>query len=220
MPSVTRPHPTRWWHPHHGGGVPTGTVPPATPRRSLNSSAQRCSHLRSPGHHPCTAAAHGAHGGHRALSAVGFIECVVGPVCPHLCVTYTYSHTYATEVCVAAGYICPDCLPLCPDRGITYHRRRQRGTGGRCRSRIVRPPPVSHMRAVQYERAGDASVLQLVDSERPTPRRDEVRVAVRAASVNPVDVKRRELGTGPLPKVTGSDFAGALQPSGRPADAG
>jgi len=84
----------------------------------------------------------------------------------------------------------------------------------------VRPPPVSHMRAVQYERAGDASVLQLVDSERPTPRRDEVRVAVRAASVNPVDVKRRELGTGPLPKVTGSDFAGALQPSGRPADAG
>lgn len=74
----------------------------------------------------------------------------------------------------------------------------------------MRSPPVPHMRAVQYERAGDASVLQLVDHERPTPRRDEVLVAVRAASVNPVDVKRRELGTGPLPKVTGSDFAGEV----------
>jgi NADPH:quinone reductase-like Zn-dependent oxidoreductase len=49
------------------------------------------------------------------------------------------------------------------------------------------------MRACQYERAGDASVLQLVDFERPTPRRYEALVAVWAASVNPVGLKHLEL---------------------------
>lgn len=66
------------------------------------------------------------------------------------------------------------------------------------------------MRAVRYHEPGDPSVLTLDDIDRPTPAPDEVLVAIRAASINPTDVKRRQRGAGPFPKTTGSDFAGEV----------
>jgi len=48
------------------------------------------------------------------------------------------------------------------------------------------------MKAVQYETYGGPDVLRLVDVPMPEPGRDQVRIAVRAAGVNPSDWKRRE----------------------------
>jgi len=71
------------------------------------------------------------------------------------------------------------------------------------------------MRAVRYHDAGDPSVLQIDQVDRPTPAPDELLVEIRAASINPTDAKRRMRGTGPLPKTTGSDFAGVVREVGR-----
>ena len=70
------------------------------------------------------------------------------------------------------------------------------------------------MKAVRYHEAGGPSVLEVEDIERPTPDDDEMLVAVRAASINPTDAKRREWGPGKLPKTTGSDFAGVVESVG------
>ena len=48
------------------------------------------------------------------------------------------------------------------------------------------------MKAIQYETYGGPDVLRLVDVEIPEPGRNQVRIAVRAAGVNPSDWKRRE----------------------------
>lgn len=71
------------------------------------------------------------------------------------------------------------------------------------------------MRTVRYSEAGDPSVLQLEKIDRPTPAADEVLVAVRAASINPTDAKRRKWGPKYLPKTTGSDFAGNIESVGK-----
>ncbi len=73
---------------------------------------------------------------------------------------------------------------------------------------------VDGMRAIRYHDAGDPSVLRVDELDRPTPDDDEVLVAVRAASLNPTGAKRRARGTGPLPKTTGSDFAGVVEAVG------
>lgn len=52
----------------------------------------------------------------------------------------------------------------------------------------------------------------------PTPDANEIRVEVRAASINPTDAKRRARGSGPFPKTTGSDFAGVVRDVGRDVD--
>lgn len=71
------------------------------------------------------------------------------------------------------------------------------------------------MLAVRYHEPGDASTLQIDDIDKPTPGHDEILVDVRAASINPTDVKRRMRGEGPFPKTTGSDFAGVVEAVGQ-----
>lgn len=70
------------------------------------------------------------------------------------------------------------------------------------------------MRAVRYHKGGETDALRVDDIDRPAPADDEVLVAVRAASINPTDAKRRRRGTGPVPKTTGSDFAGIVEAVG------
>lgn len=70
------------------------------------------------------------------------------------------------------------------------------------------------MRAVRNHEAGTPDVLQIDEIPRPTPGPGEVLVDVRAASINPTDAKRRQRGAGPLPKTTGSDFAGVVEAVG------
>ena len=48
------------------------------------------------------------------------------------------------------------------------------------------------MRAVRYERYGPPDVLELVDVEPPVPHDDEVRVSVRATTVNRTDCGFRQ----------------------------
>lgn len=61
-------------------------------------------------------------------------------------------------------------------------------------------------------------MLRVDEVDRPTPDPDEVLVEVRAASINPTDAKRRERGAGPIPKTTGSDFAGVVRETGAEVD--
>jgi NADPH:quinone reductase-like Zn-dependent oxidoreductase len=71
---------------------------------------------------------------------------------------------------------------------------------------------------------GDASLLQLRNLPRPTPGRGEVEVMVKAASVNPIDVRRCSgygrklfslLGAARMPLVLGNDFVGVVTAVGR-----
>lgn len=70
------------------------------------------------------------------------------------------------------------------------------------------------MRAVRYHEAGDPSVLQIEEIDRPEPGNNEIVVKIRAASINPTDAKRRKRGSGPFPKTTGSDFSGIVESVG------
>ncbi|HFJ9766015.1 TPA: zinc-binding alcohol dehydrogenase family protein, partial [Pseudomonas aeruginosa] len=68
------------------------------------------------------------------------------------------------------------------------------------------------MKALQFDRTGDLAALKLVDMPDPLPAADEVRVEIRAAGLNPSDVKN-VLGRFPyttLPRVPGRDFAGVV----------
>jgi NADPH:quinone reductase-like Zn-dependent oxidoreductase len=68
------------------------------------------------------------------------------------------------------------------------------------------------MRAVVVRETGGPEVLQLEDVPRPEPSDGEVLIKVRAASVNPVDWKRRR-GLAPveLPAVIGQDVSGTVE---------
>ncbi len=70
------------------------------------------------------------------------------------------------------------------------------------------------MRAARYHEGGGPDVLQIDTIDRPDPGDEEVLIAVATASINPVDAKRRQAGGGPLPKTTGSDFAGVVEEIG------
>jgi NADPH:quinone reductase len=73
------------------------------------------------------------------------------------------------------------------------------------------------MRAVRFHEYGDESVLRVDDVEQPAPAAGQVRVRVRAASVNPVDTKLREGVLEPttgLPHVAGVDLAGVVDAVG------
>lgn len=74
------------------------------------------------------------------------------------------------------------------------------------------------MRAVRYHEGGAPSVLRIDEIDRPTTAAGEILIEVRAASVNPVDAKRRQWGAGILPKTTGSDFAGVVAEVGPSVD--
>jgi len=70
-------------------------------------------------------------------------------------------------------------------------------------------------KVVQYRRYGGPEVLELVDREDPVPGAGQVRLAVRAAAVNPLDWKLRGGGMAagdapPEPQVPGYDVAGVV----------
>lgn len=68
------------------------------------------------------------------------------------------------------------------------------------------------MKALQFDQTGDLSSLRFVDVPTPVPGADEVLVQIKAAGLNPSDVKN-VLGRFPyttLPRVPGRDFAGVV----------
>jgi NADPH:quinone reductase-like Zn-dependent oxidoreductase len=76
-------------------------------------------------------------------------------------------------------------------------------------------------RAVQYERWGDPSVLEVVDVDEVHPLEGRVRLAVRAAGLNPFDFKMRS-GLFPpaepkFPRGIGGDVAGVVDEVGEGA---
>lgn len=68
------------------------------------------------------------------------------------------------------------------------------------------------MKALQFDQTGDLSSLRFVDVPTPAPGVDEVLVQIKAAGLNPSDVKN-VLGRFPyttLPRIPGRDFAGVV----------
>lgn len=68
------------------------------------------------------------------------------------------------------------------------------------------------MKALQFSKTGDLTALQYVDLPKPVPAPGEVLIEVKAAGLNPSDVKN-VLGRFPyttLPRVPGRDFAGVV----------
>lgn len=79
------------------------------------------------------------------------------------------------------------------------------------------------MKRVSFAEFGGPDVLQLIDAEEPHAGPGQVRIAVRAAGVNPVDWRVREgqiLGAHPveLPAGVGQDAAGVVDEVGEGAD--
>jgi NADPH:quinone reductase-like Zn-dependent oxidoreductase len=71
------------------------------------------------------------------------------------------------------------------------------------------------MRAVQFEQFGGPEVLKLAEVDEPHAAAGQVRVAVRAVSVNPVDWKLRNgMMGGELPQIVGRDLAGVVDEVG------
>jgi len=68
------------------------------------------------------------------------------------------------------------------------------------------------MKALQFSRTGDLAALEVVELPTPVPAAGEVLVQIKAAGLNPSDVKN-VLGRFPyttLPRVPGRDFAGVV----------
>ncbi|MGH2872254.1 MAG: alcohol dehydrogenase catalytic domain-containing protein, partial [Solirubrobacteraceae bacterium] len=71
------------------------------------------------------------------------------------------------------------------------------------------------MRAVQFSRFGGPEVLELVSVKDPRPGPGQLRVAVRAVGVNPIDWKARSGSMGgELPRRTGVEVAGVVDELG------
>jgi len=76
------------------------------------------------------------------------------------------------------------------------------------------------MKRVQYHQYGGLAALRLEEVERPTPRRGQVRVQIRAAAANPMDWKISEgemkMMTGRVfPRGLGHDFSGVIEAVGK-----
>ena len=70
------------------------------------------------------------------------------------------------------------------------------------------------MRAVLIHETGGPDVLSLEEIERPQPGEGEVLIAVKAASVNPIDWKiRRGMREIKMPKILGNDASGVVEVS-------
>lgn len=68
------------------------------------------------------------------------------------------------------------------------------------------------MKALQFSRTGDLAALEVVDLPTPVPAEGEVLVQIKAAGLNPSDVKN-VLGRFPyttMPRIPGRDFAGVV----------
>src|SRR3954454_16621203 len=77
------------------------------------------------------------------------------------------------------------------------------------------PGRIAAMRAVRFGEFGGPEVLHVEDVEEPHPGPGQIRVAVRAAGVNPFDYKvRRGMYGGELPKVPGLEAAGVVDEIG------
>ncbi|MGH2883446.1 MAG: alcohol dehydrogenase catalytic domain-containing protein, partial [Solirubrobacteraceae bacterium] len=76
------------------------------------------------------------------------------------------------------------------------------------------------MRAVVITEPGDPDVLKVVDRPARKPGAGEVRIAVKAAAVNPTDIGLRQRGGGdlPAPWVPGMDAAGIVESVGPDVD--
>src|SRR4051794_5148423 len=77
------------------------------------------------------------------------------------------------------------------------------------------------MRAVGITQPGGPEVLEVVDREVREPGPGEVRIAVRAAAVNPTDIGMRQFGGGdklPAPWTPGMDAAGTVESVGDGVD--
>lgn len=77
------------------------------------------------------------------------------------------------------------------------------------------------MRAVVITKPGDPDVLEVADRPAREPAEDEVRIAVKAAAVNPTDIGLRQRGGGddlPPPWVPGMDAAGVIDAVGSGVD--
>ena len=71
------------------------------------------------------------------------------------------------------------------------------------------------MKAVRFDQFGGPEVLEIVDLPDPHPGPGQVRIAVRAAGVNPSDwKKRRGLMDGELPQTMGHEAAGVVDELG------
>ena len=72
------------------------------------------------------------------------------------------------------------------------------------------------MKAVQYSEFGGPEVLKLVDLPDPHPAPGQIRIAVRAVGINPIDSMQRRGGpmSGELPQTTGRDVAGVVDELG------
>src|ERR1700758_2831542 len=68
------------------------------------------------------------------------------------------------------------------------------------------------MRALRFEQTGSLSELKLDDIPRPIPKMGEVLIHVRAAAINPSDVKNvlGKMHQTTLPRTPGRDFAGEV----------
>jgi len=70
------------------------------------------------------------------------------------------------------------------------------------------------MRAVVIRETGGPEVLNFEEAERPQPGEGEVLIAVKAASVNPIDWKiRRGVREIAMPKILGNDASGVVEAS-------
>jgi NADPH:quinone reductase len=76
------------------------------------------------------------------------------------------------------------------------------------------------LRAVVITEPGDVDVLAIADVEPREPGEGEVRIAVKAASVNPTDIGFRQRGGGEVPKpwIPGMDAAGVVDSVGAGVD--
>ncbi|PFG29362.1 NADP-dependent oxidoreductase [Paramicrobacterium agarici] len=72
------------------------------------------------------------------------------------------------------------------------------------------------MLAVRYDEFGDSSVMRVAERDEPHAREERVRIRVRAAGVNPADVKKRngQMGEATFPVTPGFDAAGVVDEVG------
>ncbi|MBV8948878.1 MAG: oxidoreductase, partial [Solirubrobacterales bacterium] len=71
------------------------------------------------------------------------------------------------------------------------------------------------MKAIRFSQFGGPEVLELVELPDPHPAPGQIRVAVRAVGVNPIDWKLRSgMRGGDFPRRTGGEVAGVVDELG------